>query len=198
MVGFFRAGEAKPAAEYEILDLYGWGNSGPTPLETLFQAIRWSPMEDFALLDAEKWAEAPRAPVRAAVALNPDLKWESAPYALMSEIWLDNLHVLGERRDDCDYNVNLFDGRLGKTLTVRRARRPIGYIILDAAADGQGRATGKDIILAKTLDRCQECDSKRMFIPECFAFDPHTYKTRLAPCPDYDWKTWSDEDEVGR
>lgn len=174
-ISFCRGGQLEAIAVVEYHDVYGWEkNSKPTPLIDLFEAILWSPKEDFAVLDEEGSARAPGAPERRAVALSPDFPWSVAPFRLAELVWVDALRVIGNAHNDCDYSVEEFDGRTGETRAIKEAESPIGYEIR--------KVIGRKVLIHKLLDNCKTEDSERGFVPECLSLNLDTMQITVVPC----------------
>lgn len=174
-ISFYRSGQPEAIAVVEYHDVYGWEkNSKATPLKDLFEAILWSPKEDFAVLDEEGWVRAPGAPDRRAVALSPGLPWSVAPFRLAEMVWADALRVIGNAHNDCDYAVEEFDGRTGETRAIKEAESPIGYEIR--------KVIGRQVLMHKLLDNCKTEDSERGFLPECLSLNLDTMQTTVVPC----------------
>lgn len=168
----FKKGEDKPAASVVFNDVYGWDeDSAPTPVEQLFNMIIWSPEEDFLVLPYEGWASAPGTDVLKACALNPGLAWKEADFAFNNFFFTDDLTVVGDRHDDCDLSVLLFDGKTGSTLPVKASRSPVGYELI--SVDGQAA------FIREVTDNCRIEEKAQA----CFTMDLVTKKETPAACP---------------
>lgn len=172
-----RAKTGEVAARAGYTDVYG-GEPGaePTPVEELFGRILWSPREDFAVLDHERWADAAGTPHRTAVALSPGLRWKTAPFHLDALVWARALTVVGEVRGDCYFGVNEFNGRTGETYYLKKSRSPIGYEIASA--------TKREVLIRKVLDNCRTRRAIKRFKEECFRLSLRSMRLAPVPCPE--------------
>lgn len=152
-------------------DVYGeTDTSKPTDQKLLFQGLEWSPNEDFVILPNEAWASAPGTAVRTAMALNPKLPWKKAEFAFDKFIWTDDLRGIGDRHDDCEYEVSKFDGRFGKTIPIKKAASPIGYELISVQKN--------KALIGQVNDNCGEYQP-----PVCFWYDLFTKKENRVLCP---------------
>ncbi|MBI5428709.1 MAG: hypothetical protein HZA02_10620 [Nitrospinae bacterium] len=173
----FRGAVTKEAvADAEYADVYGWtAEARPTPPETIFKELIWSPGEHFAIVPASAWASAPGTEQALAVALDPKSPWKSADFYLEDLAWVDDWRVVGDTHWDCEYSVNLFDGHTGLTTPIKQARSPFGYEIRSVE--------GRNAIVQKALDNCRTAEDKKKFVPACYRLNLDTLKERPAPCP---------------
>ncbi len=174
-VDFFKRQGVVPAASTTYHDVYGWEEgAAPASLEGLFKMIEWSPDEDMAIIPDEGWAGAPGTAARKAVSLNPKLEWKEAAFAFDGFFWTDALSGIGDRHDDCDYSVERFDGRTGKTVPVKPSESPVGYELVSSRLDL--------LTIRRVMDNCAELE-KLDAPPECFILDLNTKKETPIPCP---------------
>jgi len=164
-----------PVRSIEYQDVYGADFSGkPTPLETLFVQMIWSPKEDFAVLPEEGWPSAPGTALLKALALSPGLGWTKADFHLDNFHWADSLRVVGDVHDDCEYSVRLFDGKTGKTEIIQSGASPEGFQI--------GRVEGRELMLQKVLDNCRREEDLSRFVAECFTLDLDSLSLKPVTC----------------
>ena len=174
-IDFRRAYEANTLAKAEYTDVYGWEKSArPAELKNIMKWFVWSPEQDFVILPAEGWASAPGTSFRKALALNPELVWETADVHMENLFWADELRVVGGVMADCHYGVDLFDGKTGKTLPLKASQAPIGYVIKSG--------NGRKVYIEKMLDNCASQADQHVFARECYVLNLDTMRTETVPC----------------
>lgn len=174
-IDFFKRQGDAPVASTNYHDVYGWEEgAAPASLEALFKMLEWSPEEDMVIIPDEGWASAPGTAARKAVSLNPKLEWKEAAFAFDGFFWTDGLSGIGDRHDDCDYSVERFDGKTGKTVPVQPSESPAGYELVSVRA---GLLT-----IRKVMDNCAPLE-KLNAPPDCRILDLNTRKETPLPCP---------------
>ena len=160
----------------EFIDVYGSNmDRKPRALSDLFKNITWSPAEDFALLPEEGWASAPSSPYLTAVNLDEQNNWSMAKFNMEPGYWADKFTLIGFAHGDCDYRVEMFDGKTGQSTKLRNSASPVGYQI--ASADRNG------VIVEKVLDNCATDEDKGMFVPQCERLDFKSMVFTAIDCP---------------
>jgi hypothetical protein len=161
-------------------DVYGWdgAKAKPTPLGDVFMKMRWSPEENFVFFPPEQFAGAPGTECENVVSLSPHYKWETT-VCLGLPIWLDNFRVLGNNTQDCNYRVQVFDGKTGKERTIippgmQERNTPLGLEILPDT---------KNITVRTTLDNCAVQKDREGFTPKCWLLNPKDESLRDVRCP---------------
>lgn len=137
-------------------DVYGF-DSPPQPRSpaSIFSRISWSPNQDFAILPQEGWARAPGAPVKPAINLNKKYNWTEGTIRINHTFWFDKLRLVGDCWDDCSISVQMFDGSIGKMVTIKGSESPLGYLI-DSKTN--------DTLFVKTiLDNCSYEEQRNNF-----------------------------------
>jgi len=175
-ISFFNS-EDSLIAETEYADVYGWDeNAEPFPPLFIFEKIIWSPKEDFVILPEEEWAGAPGTPKLEVINLNPEMEWSKFYLYMYIKYWADDFRLFGNIADDCHHQVEMFDGRIGKSIVVMKAESPIGYEIV--------KVNGHKLIIKKLLDNCRSDEDQLNFIPECYELDVTTRRLTEAVCED--------------
>ena len=175
-ISFFNSKDSL-IAETEYADVYGWDeNAEPFPPLFIFEKITWSPNEDFVILPEEELAGAPGTPKLEVINLNPKMEWSKFYLYMYIKYWADDFLVFGNIADDCRYQVEMFDGRIGKNRVVMKADSPIGYEIV--------KVNSNKLLIKKLLDNCRTEEDQLNFIPECFELDVATRKLTEAACED--------------
>ena len=80
-----------------------------------------------------------------------------------------------DRHNDCDYAVDLFDGRTGKQRPVMDAASPIGHRI--ASVDE------RTVVIRRVLDNCSSQARRDAFEERCWSLDLDTLTLDAAACP---------------
>jgi|GEM_PF-2258345 len=152
-------------------DVYGFDSEKQTPIKYLFNGMTWSPKEDFVILPEEGWASAPGTVATAVIALNPRLPWKESRFAFDKFLWIDDFNVIGDRHDDCCYEIGRFDGATGEDVPVKECKSPIGYELISVQ--------NKKAFIRQVTDNCRERDLPLI----CFWYDLVTQKEKRASCP---------------
>lgn len=174
-IDFFKKHGDAPISSTNYHDVYGWEEgAAPASLEVLFKMIEWSPEEDIAIIPDEGWAGAPGTAARKAISLDPKLEWKEAVFAFDGFFWTDGVSGIGDRHGDCDYSVERFDGKTGKTVSVKPSESPAGYEFVSVRFDL--------LTIRKVMDNCAELE-KFNTPPDCFILDLNTKKETPIPCP---------------
>jgi hypothetical protein len=162
-------------ATVKYSDVYGFNQPPePTPLERLSRWFDWSPQEDFVVLPVEGWASAPGTPEARVLALNDELGWSESWFTLEKVTWADALVAVGHRHSDCDYSVDVFDGRIGKQKAVVEKSSPIGYQIESISA--------RQVAIRRVLDNCASQERRNAFERQCLSLDLETLTVSPEPC----------------
>jgi hypothetical protein len=103
------------------------------------------------------------------------LTWTLAGLHLAQPVWADRLLAVGERQDDCDYAVDLFDGATGQQRPLFRSASPRGYRLL--------QVSGRKVVVEEVLDNCASQRLRRVFSPTCRSLDLDRPRPEDVPCP---------------
>jgi len=153
----------------DYFDVYSSpGASIPTPLPQLFAAITWSPFEDFVILPEEDWPSAPGTPAYTAVNLNPNFNWSSTEVSMTEFVWIDSLTVCGNYYGECSCSVYCFNGRSGKTISIKQASSPTGYAVVSLK--------GQHLIIQTMVDNCASDEDRKQFRREELFIDLGDFK----------------------
>jgi hypothetical protein len=174
-VTIIRIDTGTPVATFPYSDVYGFNQpSEPTPLKSVSRWFDWSPEEDFVVLPVEGWASAPGTPEAKVLALNDELGWSESWFTLDEVTWADALVAVGDRHNDCDYSVDVFDGRIGKQRAVVEKTSPIGYQIESVSA--------RQMLIRRVLDNCARTERRETFEQQCLSLDLDTMTVSPEPC----------------
>jgi hypothetical protein len=164
-----------PVATFPYSDVYGFNQpSEPTPLKELSRWFDWSPEEDFVVLPVEGWASAPGTPNAKVLALNDELGWSESRFTLDKVTWINSLVAVGDRHNDCDYSVDVFDGRTGEQKAVVEKTSPIGYKIESI--------TARQMLIRRVLDNCARTELRETFEQRCLSLEFDTMTVSPEPC----------------